>query len=166
MFGGLKDKLRAGALGVIARKIEGGDFGPGLAKAYKVTKGKVTWTSAAVAIIAAAAAYWGDSGTAALIAQVAVIGTGLGLIRKGVDLRSPGAIPPELKEDLELALSWLTVAMKVAQLVVLTCQDAGQPWAVAISGQAQLAAFALSSITGFMATLLHEPKALPVAQNP
>ena len=156
MFGKLTEALQGATYGFVAKKIERGDFGPWLAKAYIATKGYVTWTSSAVAIIASAAAYYGDSHAATIIAKAAVVAAGLGLIRKGVDLDAPGGIPDALRLNLELALSWGTALAQIAQLVALSLQGMGEPWALAISGNAQLVALGLSSVTGFMATLLHK----------
>jgi len=87
---------------------------------------------------------------------VGAVLTSLGLMDKGTD-KTPPRFDRGLSEAFAFVCSLITILGKVAQVGVLVAQGRGNPWALHVSGVAQLIALACTTITGFLATYFVPP---------
>lgn len=151
----INSKLEGAILGNIAARL---NASPRLGPIYRAGKGYLTWTSAAIGLIALFAAQVDNTGAAMIVAEVSAVGAGLGLVRKGAHME-----PPQLTADMRAALSsglsivtWLLMA---AQGVVWACAQIGASWACGVSAEAQTAGMVLMAVSGFLATYASDPPA-------
>lgn len=151
--GWFNDRIEGAILGNIAARL---NASPKLGPIYRAGKGYLTWTSAAIGLIALYAAQTDNTGAAMVVAQVSAVGAGLGLVRKGAHMEPP-QITDEMRDALSAGLSIVTWLLMAAQGVVWLCAQSGASWACGISGDAQLAAGALMAVSGFLATYVSDP---------
>lgn len=153
----LSERIEAAILGNLAKGLDSGKYGPRLQKAYRFGKGKLTWTSAAFAIVFAAASAFDNTGAAEVIAQICAGLAGVGLVRKGAHMEPP-QIPVEMRDALEAGCSVVVWILMAAQGLVWVCQQVGASWACGVSAEAQFVVMVATAVSGFLATYASDPK--------
>lgn len=152
----MSERIEGVVLGRIAAKLDAGEYGPRAQAIYRAGKGYLTYTSAAIGLVALFATQVDNTGAASVITQVSAVGAGLGLVRKGAHMQPP-EIPPAMRDALEIGGSIVAWLLGITQAVIWLCQQSGSSWACGVSSDAQFAGLVLTAVSGFLATWAARP---------
>lgn len=139
--------------------IYSGEYGVGVQKVAIALKGKKLIIGFALsAITAACLAFPGSVATmlAPILGAMATIFVVAGFIDKGSD-KGAALVPSEIRDAFIFVMSLITYLGKSINALVLLAKDIGDPRFMAISDEAQFWALVITTLTGFLATLVDEP---------